>query len=371
MGGMGARASRGWWWSAALLGACQPFSGGVGTGGANTLGVPDDDESTDTMSMDEAGTTTGAAESGADPSGPADVTTAGPADDSTTTDEPPPATTGMGQALLTISDGPQYDFGDVPTGGQASHVFTVTNDGDGDATGLGGLLAAPFDFPGGFPGSMGTCGAGLGAGEGCTVEVTFSPSQIGLQGGTLTIGHDGGPDALRDLEGGGAGQTENLLTNPGGESFGEPPPGWSQTLGMWGAGYFDGEGTTAAGSGYLYADTGGNNVDFALRQDVDASAFAGTSDAGALRFSFSGQARALADGNDEHRIRVHYRDAGGNALATWTSNYASLAAWQAYGDMRLAPVGTRTVQVELNCRKASGEWCNAYFDVLDLRASYP
>ena len=33
--------------------------------------------------------------------------------------------------------------------------------------------------------------------------------------------------------------------------------------------------------------------------------------------------------------------------------------------------GTRTVQVELNCRKPSGPYCHAYFDGLELRASYP
>jgi hypothetical protein len=375
MGGMG-RASRGWWWSAALLGACQPFSGGVGTSGANTLGVPDDGDeatagSTDTPSTDEAGTT-GLETAGMDPSGPADVTTAGPADDGTTTDEPPPATTGMGAALLTISDGPQYDFGDVPTGGQASHVFTVTNDGDAEATGLGGMVAAPFGFPGGFPGSAGSCGNELGAGQSCTVEVTFSPGAlIGLHAGTLTIGHDG-PDALRGLQGGAAGQTGNLLTNPGGESGGTPPPGWSVAQGQWIAGAVLEEVSPAQGTGYLYSDTGPNNADYVLRQDVDVGAWALTIDQGALQFSFSGQGRGWVEGlGDEHRIRVHYLDAGGGTLQVWTTNYQAITEWQGYSDSRLAPASTRTVRVELNCRKLSGTWCNAYFDALDLHASYP
>jgi len=374
---MRGRASRGWWWGAALLGACQPLSGGVGTGGANTLGLPDDtDETTadateaEPSSMGEADTTE-SPNTGADPSGSPEGTTTGPADE-TTTDEPPPATTGMGEPSLVISDGPTYDFGNVPINNQLSHVFTVTNEGDGDATGLDGVVAAPFGFPGAFPGGAGSCGSGLDVGQSCTVEVTFAPgAQIGLHTGMLAVDHDGGPAATRELRGGAAGQSDNLIANPGGESFGEPPPAWTPTLGIWGAGYWLEEGSTAAGNGYLYSDAGGNNVDLSLRQTIDASAWASTIDAGALQVSFSGQARAYQTNNDEHRIRVHYHDAGGAILATWTSNYASQVTWQSYANMQSAPVGTRTVEIELNCRKSYGDVCHAYFDALDLRASYP
>jgi hypothetical protein len=349
--------------------------GGVGTTAANTLGLPDDTgESTTTSAegdtvgvTDDADGTTLAPETG-DPSGPLDDTTGPP--DGSTTGEPPPTTSG-GEPLLTISDGPTYDFGNVPTGGQASHSFLVTNTGDGEATGLSGAVPAPFGFPGGFPGSGGDCGGSLGAGQSCMVEVAFTPTQLGVHAGTLAVSHDAGPDATRDVAGGGAGESDNLLGNPGGESGGTPPPSWTAVTGTWIAGVLLAETLPYAGVGYLYADAGPNNTDYVLRQDVDVSQWATTLDQGVLHVSFSGRARAYWGGDDEHRIRVHYRDAGGATLQTWTTNYLSEASWQQYADARTAPSGTRTVRVELNCRKNSGPYCHAYFDALDLRASYP
>lgn len=371
---MGGRASRRrWWGAAALLGACAPNSGGVGTGGANTLGLPDDTGETTAGATADGPAPTSAPEatsidSGMDPSGSLDDTT-GP-EDGTTTDEPPPATTGTGEAMLTISDGATYDFGDVPSGGQAQHVFTVTNQGDGDALGLGGTVGAPFGFPGGFPGGVGTCADTLGAGESCTVEVVFSPSQIGRHAGQLGVSHEGG-GATRDLEGGAAGQTANLLTNPGGESSGNPPPGWTEIEGNWIAGVLPMESDPYTGAGYIYADSGFNNVDYSLLQDVDLGTFATTIDAGLLRMSFASHVRAYAAGDNEYRVRVHYLDSMGATAFIWTTDYQSVGSWQEYADTRPVPAGTRTVRVELNCRKNSGMYCNAYFDALDLHASYP
>jgi hypothetical protein len=374
---MGVRASR-WWCVGTLVGACQPFSGGVGTTGANTLGPADDTgDITTSGGVEEAGTaSTHAADTStstttSDASGPPEATTTGPGVDDTTTDDPPPMTTGEGEPLLSISDGATFDFGSVPTGGQASHLFTVTNSGDGEATGLQGTVAAPFSLPGGFPGGAGTCGQSLAPGADCLVEVVFSPNELGLYVGTLAVGHAGGPDVARDLAGGGAGQSANLLANPGGESFGEPPPSWTQVVGNWIAGVLPGEAAPFAGAGYIYADTGANNTDYSLQQTVAVSTWAVTIDQGLLNLAFSSRARALVAGNDQHRIRVHYLDQMGSTLALYNTDYQSVAAWTQYADTRIAPIGTRSVRVELNCRKMNGDFCNAYFDALDLRAEYP
>jgi hypothetical protein len=360
------RAARGSWWLATLLGACQPSSGGVGSSGANTLGTPDD--------TGESSTTEGAAgthETGITTDAPSDSTGTTTGAVGGTTDEPPPVTTGDGAPLLSLSDGPTYDFGDVVTNQAVAHVFTLTNRGDGDATGLDAAVAAPFDVPGGFPGNAGDCGPTLPAGGQCGLELRFAPTELGRHAATLTVSHDQGPALARELGGGAIGQSANLLVNGGGETIGTPPPGWTVTLGAWEANVYAAEAAPYAGSAYLLSGGGPNNDDFALRQDIDLGAWSTTVDAGQLRIALSGWARAYAAGNDEHRIRLHFRDAGGSTLSLWTSNYASQPAWTQYTDERLAPAGTRTLQVELNCRKQSGSICHAYFDALDVRASYP
>lgn len=320
------------------------------------------------MGTGDAPTSTGEA-STADTS-TADAGTTGSGDASTTGE--PMASTGEPAASLAISDGPTYEFGDVPTGGQLSHVLTVTNTGDGEAQGLAGAVTGSFALSGGFPGTTGDCGEALAPGESCTVEVVFSPAELGRHAGTLTVSHDGGPEATRELAGGAIGQSDDLLSNGGGEEPGEPPPGWSAIEGQWIAGEVAGEVDPFVGDGYLYAVGGANNVDYSLRQEVDLGAWALTIDEAALRVSFSGRARGLAGaGGDEHRIRLHYFDASGGPVHVSSTNYQAATEWQEHTDSRVIPPGTRTVRVELNCRKNSGSICNAYFDALELRASYP
>lgn len=108
-------------------------------------------------------------------------------------------------ADLRLSDGPTFDFGDVAIGAVTSHAFTVTNVGGTAASSLSGSgLAGAFSFPGGFPGTGGTCGSSLDVGRSCLVTVRFAPTANGVAGATLTLGYqDGlGPvSALRSLAG--------------------------------------------------------------------------------------------------------------------------------------------------------------------------
>jgi hypothetical protein len=369
---------KGWRWLVPLVGACQPNPGGLGSSSANTLG----DGPVDTGDAPTSGAAEGSTggngdglddgvptDSGGDPGGPPDDT-AGPGDTAATTDDPP--TTEGDPPTLSISDGPTYDFGNIDVGGQASHLFTVTNEGDAEATGLGGTVMPPFALPGGFPGA-GTCGASLASNTSCTVEVTFTPPSLGPHTGGLAVHYDAGPDALRDVVGGGAGQSDNLLMNPGGESTGNPPPQWSELgTGNWMAGNpWPGEPDPFVGAAHLAAYNGNNGQNFTLFQDVGVGDWSAAIDLGALRFAFEGHACSFASNDDDYRIRVIYRDAGGTALDTWTAGWVSTNTWQLYTDARLAPINTRAVRVELACDKSGGDYCDAFFDELELRAVYP
>ena len=68
---------------------------------------------------------------------------------------------------------------------------------------------------------------------------------------------------------------------------------------------------------------------------------------------------------------VRYFDGGGSPLATWNTGLQTTADWTQYDDIRLAPTGTRSIQVELRCQKPSGDYCDGYFDAMELRAVYP
>jgi hypothetical protein len=96
--------------------------------------------------------------------------------------------------VLSLSDGPSFDYGVLPVGGAGAHTFTLANTGLGSAlaiapSGLGG----PFVFAGGtYPGTAGTCGATLAAGASCTLVVTFAPSATGGAARALTIAYNDG-----------------------------------------------------------------------------------------------------------------------------------------------------------------------------------
>lgn len=116
--------------------------------------------------------------------------------------------TGLAPALLVISDGPAYDFGNVQVGFTGDYTFTVTNTGGVTATSIAGLPpSAPFTFQGGaYPGVGGTCTSILGPGLSCLMSVRFSPTVTGLSFETLTLLYNDGvttPSATRNILGNG------------------------------------------------------------------------------------------------------------------------------------------------------------------------
>ncbi|HVU51293.1 MAG TPA: choice-of-anchor D domain-containing protein, partial [Polyangia bacterium] len=106
----------------------------------------------------------------------------------------PLAGAGAAPALLSISDGPTFDFQTQATGSTTTHGFTVTNTGGIEAAGITpAALAAPFAFPGtGYPGTLGTCGTTLAPGASCAVVVSFTPTSVGAPSATLRLAYDDG-----------------------------------------------------------------------------------------------------------------------------------------------------------------------------------
>ena len=64
-------------------------------------------------------------------------------------------------ALIDISEADPYNMGVVAVGSSTNHLFTLTNNGEFDATLVTDIgLSAPFQFVGGsFPGTGGNCTA--------------------------------------------------------------------------------------------------------------------------------------------------------------------------------------------------------------------
>ncbi|HLL55908.1 MAG TPA: choice-of-anchor D domain-containing protein, partial [Myxococcaceae bacterium] len=101
---------------------------------------------------------------------------------------------GVTPASITLSDGPEHDFGSRPVGTSQDHTFTLTNAGAQKATQvLPQGIPGPFAFKGGgFPGTGGTCGAELEIGASCAVTVTFTPVTSGSFTSSLAFSfHDG------------------------------------------------------------------------------------------------------------------------------------------------------------------------------------
>ena len=90
---------------------------------------------------------------------------------------------GFREAVLTVSDGPTYNYGTVATGAPTDKVFTITHEsGDIQASSISITgLSSPFSFKGGnFPGTGGTCSDILTKEKhSCTVVITINSNDRG------------------------------------------------------------------------------------------------------------------------------------------------------------------------------------------------
>lgn len=109
---------------------------------------------------------------------------------------------GVAQAVLSISEANPYNFGSVVVGSSLIKVFTLTNGGETQATGIGGTFSSPsFQFKGGaFPGAGGSCSTSLNAYSSCTIVLNFSPPSLGLIPGLFTLNYNDGLGPQTELK---------------------------------------------------------------------------------------------------------------------------------------------------------------------------
>lgn len=161
----------------------------------------------------------------------------------------------------------------------------------------------------------------------------------------------------------------NLIANPGNESAlvaGEIP-GWTEIVGgAWTQRFANP--LAYEGEAYFFAGAVANAT---LRQIVDVSSFAASIDASALQFNFSGRVRSFDQANpDSSRIVLTYLDGDSGVLATFdTGEIKNTAAWQLVEDNRIAPVLTRTIQIDLVSKRYNGSNNDGYFDAMSLVAA--
>lgn len=160
----------------------------------------------------------------------------------------------------------------------------------------------------------------------------------------------------------------NLITNPGNESplIAGEIPGWTEVIGSnWTQRSTDP--SPFEGSFYFFAGAGA----FAeLAQLVDVSAMTAQIDLGAQVFDFAGRVRSWHQTPaDSARIIVEYRNLAGGVLGSFDSGeIINAAAWQLVSDSRLAPSGTRQINVRLLSTRYNGTNNDGYFDALSLSA---
>jgi N-acetylneuraminic acid mutarotase len=86
--------------------------------------------------------------------------------------------TGASAAALAISEGPYFNYGDLPLNSSADKVLVLNNGGGIAATSVSAsTLSSGFRYKGGtFPGTGGTCSTSLAGYASCLMVVTFAPT---------------------------------------------------------------------------------------------------------------------------------------------------------------------------------------------------
>lgn len=128
--------------------------------------------------------------------------------------------------------------------------------------------------------------------------------------------------------------------------------------------------TAFAGTYYLFA---GSDATSDAYQDIDVSAYAAEIDAGTASFTFSGRIQTyLQSPQDQGRIIVEYRNAGGTVLSSYnTGNQTTSSVWTNFTNTQMAPALTRIVRVRLLHTKNNGTSNDAFYDDFSLTKLIP
>jgi hypothetical protein len=343
---------------APTAGACSLDTAGIGTGsGAKPGGEADGDDGTDA----EGDTTPG----GGGGTGTSDAT-ASPVDEGSSMDGGPAA-----HPEVTISHGPAFDFGPRNLTDNVDQAFTVTNEGDADATavqvgGVGGQFSIMAN----------DCAETLAPRSSCEVQVRFDPDLFGDAQTELRVAfqdHGMATSVTRPIVGRGVGVTGNLLVNGGGElgnATDSPPMGWTVAYGpSWSANWdevppVEGDRTISAGWG----PPGVNQ--FTLHQQINVAALTTWGDATGMRFYFRVFHRSETEGNDPTWVILRFRDISGGELASSPSVMFSGTTWNESVGNSLAPAGTHRVQLVLECTRVVNDWCSGFYDGMEVWAEW-
>jgi hypothetical protein len=184
---------------------------------------------------------------------------------------------------------------------------------------------------------------------------------------------------------GAAGQSANLLVNPGAEaqtggtdsSGGLPPSGWTvsgdETVVQYGAsgGFPDPTVSAGIGGGSDFF-AGGNDATSSADQVVDVSAAAAGIDAGQTTATLSADLGGFDTQGDSAEVTATYLSAAGAALGTLTAGpvteadrngQTTLLPRSAGGPI---PAGTRSIGVVLTSTRTDGAYNDGYADNLSL-----
>ncbi|MDH4472876.1 MAG: T9SS type A sorting domain-containing protein [Fluviicola sp.] len=128
--------------------------------------------------------------------------------------------------------------------------------------------------------------------------------------------------------------------------------------------------TAFAGTYYLFAGSDASSDSY---QDVDVSAYAAEIDAGTASFTFSGKIQTyLQSPQDQGRIVVEYRNAGGTVLSSYnTANQSTSSVWANFSNTQTAPALTRTVRIRMLHTRNNGTSNDAYYDDFSLTKLIP
>lgn len=113
-----------------------------------------------------------------------------------------PATLRPGELILIGSEGGDIDFGTTETGTEVNRLIEIRNIGEASVTLASHLInGAAFTFTGGqYPGTRGTCGQVIHAGD-CTLDLSFRSQIVGSYQGNLILIPTEGQRLVVNLEG--------------------------------------------------------------------------------------------------------------------------------------------------------------------------
>lgn len=322
-----------------------------------------------------AGTTEAAGTIAATAHGSSEATTSEDGPPTTAVDDDDDDSAPSVGARVVFEGGARIDLGEIdPSSDLPAATLVLHNEGDAAALRLSGPeLGPPLSWAAGtFPGAGGTCGASLSSGASCEIVLTAVPGVVGMAGRELEITYQDGASsetAITLLTMIAIGTTADLVANGGFERgpADTVPTAWTAVTGAWRSTpeqFYEGERSAFPGS-VLVGDV------LSMQQTIALDPWAETIATHGMSVQLEGFARALNILGDQWRVALSEVDRQGEASMLWQSPASNAPAWTPFGQESPLSPTTRSLRVELQCLANSGVDCDAWFDAVQLRVSYP